>query len=192
MTRVVAYLRTSSPDGEPGNQRHAIAELANTRGWEPVYRVDRGWSGADERRPAFQQLLEECRGGRWDVVVVAKLDRLSRSLSHLVLTMDELRASGVDVVTCDGKLDTTTASGRLQWQILAVVAEFERELVSERIQAAYQRKKAAGEDDWGRPRAQVPEWLLEGVDTGELSVKDAAEKAGVSRATIYRRLEEVG
>lgn len=185
------YVRVSTDQQTLENQRESLEAFVEHRGWTPVYFEDDGYSGSDADRPGYQELMEAARTGEVDVVVVWKLDRLGRSMTQLLMDVERLQSWGVDLVTHEGQIDTTSPWGKLQLAVFSALAEIERDIISERTQAAYQRKQANGEEDWGRPRKEVPIRLVRAVEDGEMSQAEAARKAGVSRATIRRRLEDL-
>ena len=125
--RAAVYLRVSKLDQNPENQRAELERYIAFRKWEPTWFVEHGVSGAKDRRPVLDQMLADVRHGKFDVIVCLKLDRLGRSLRHLVNLADELRTLGVDLVTSSDGVDTTTSNGRMMCGILATIAEFERE-----------------------------------------------------------------
>ena len=134
----------------------------------------------------------DAREGRLDVVAIWKLDRLARSVRNLLELVDSLNAWGVGLVSLrDAHIDTTTPSGRFTLQILAAVAELERELVRERVIAGVRRAQAAGKH-CGRPKVALdlrPALAL--LREGQ-SLKETARILGVSRNTLRRRLREAG
>jgi DNA invertase Pin-like site-specific DNA recombinase len=119
------------------------------------------------------------------VVVCWRLDRLGRSLKHLITLLEELQALGVAFVSLAEGIDATTPAGKLQMHILAAIAEFERERIRERVLAGLQRAKSQGRR-LGRPRARVPIERVQSV-VG-LPVREAARRLGVSRSTAHRWL----
>jgi DNA invertase Pin-like site-specific DNA recombinase len=117
-------------------QLHALRSYAEARGFEGVETyVNYGVSGARDRRPARDRLLADCRRRKVDVVAVTKLDRLGRSLRHLLILVGELDSLSVDFISLDDGLDTSTPSGRLFFQIRGAFAEYERSLIAERAAA---------------------------------------------------------
>jgi|SRR2546425_12677105 len=149
--RAGLYARVSTAEQTPENQLAPLRAYAGARGWQPTEFVDHGISGAKERRPALDQLLAAARARRLDVVACTKLDRLARSTHHLVTLAKELEAVGVDLVVLDQAIDTTTPSGRLLFHVLAAIAEFERDLIRDRVLAGIQRARAQGRR-LGRPK----------------------------------------
>ena len=116
--------------------------------------VDNRVSRARDRRPVLNALLEDCRKRKVAVVLVWRLDRFSRGLKHLVNTLNELRSLGIAFCSYHENLDFTTATGHLMFHLLAAFAQFERELIRERVKAGLANARAKGEV-LGRPRCVV-------------------------------------
>jgi DNA invertase Pin-like site-specific DNA recombinase len=186
--RAAIYARVSTFDQEPENQLQELRRYIEARGWSVVEYVDRGVSGAKDRRPALDQLVAAARSRKVDVLVCWRLDRLGRSLKHLITLLEELQALGVAFISLAEGIDATTAAGKLQMHILAAIAEFERGRIRERVLAGLQRARRAG-TRLGRPRALVPVERLQGVYG--LPVNDAARTLGVSRSTLKRWRRQV-
>ena len=129
--RAALYARVSTLEQAPENQLTELRRYVDARGWTAQEYVDHGVSGAKEHRPALDQLIRDARRRRFDAVVCWRLDRLGRSLKHLVALLDEFQALGVSFVSLG---DLGTPAGRLQLHILAALAEFERARISERVQ----------------------------------------------------------
>ncbi len=178
--RAVLYGRVSTFDQEPENQLAELRRYAGARGWTSAEYVDRGISGAKDRRPALDRLLIDARRRRFDVLVVWRLDRLGRNLRHLITLLEELQALGIAFVSLNEGIDATTPAGKLQMHILGAIAEFERARIAERVKAGLQRARAQGKR-LGRPR-KVPSTIA--VPGG--SVRDAARVWGVSKSTAAR------
>lgn len=186
--KAAIYARVSTFDQEPENQLQELRRYVEARGWTAVEYVDRGVSGAKDRRPALDQLLTDARRRRFDVVVCWRLDRLGRNLKHLITLLEDLQALGVAFVSLAEGIDATTPAGKLQMHILGAIAEFERERIRERVLAGLQRARTQGVR-LGRPRVLVPIDRLQGVSS--LSVEEAADSLGVSRSTIKRWRRQV-
>jgi putative DNA-invertase from lambdoid prophage Rac len=182
-SRAAIYARVSTFDQDPENQLAELRRYVEARGWSAVEYVDRGVSGAKETRPALAQLLTDARRRRFDVLVCWRLDRLGRSLRHLIVTIDELQALGVAFVSLGEGIDATTPVGRLQLHVLAAIAEFERARIAERVQAGLQRARARGAH-LGRPRARITSEAI--LATLQQPLRAAARELGVSAATLCR------
>jgi DNA invertase Pin-like site-specific DNA recombinase len=187
--RAALYARVLTLDQEPENQLQELRRYVGARGWTAVEYVDRGVSGAKDRRPALDQILTDARRRRFDAVVCWRLDRLGRNLRHLITLLDELQALGVAFVSLAEGIDATTPAGKLQMHILGAIAEFERERIRERVLAGLQRARTQGRQ-LGRPRAVIPVERLQRL--AGLPVSVAAERLGVSRSTVKRWRRRTG
>lgn len=186
---LIGYARVSTLEQEPALQQDAL-KLA---GCEKVF-VDKA-SGALDRRPQLDKMLEHLRAG--DTVVVWRLDRLGRSLKNLIALIEQLAEAGVGFKSVtEAQIDTTSAGGKLIFSIFGALAEFERALIQERTKAGLVAARARGRKG-GRPRAMTEDKVLVAKKLyGERShtVQEIADVLNVSRKTIYRYLEpaEVG
>src|SRR3989449_163312 len=148
---VALYARVSTVDQTCDTQLLALRGYAEARGWQTLEYADGGVSGTRDHRPKLDAMMTDVRRRKVSAVVVVKLDRLARSVHHLVTLAKELEALGVDLVVLDQGIDSTTPSGRLLFHVLAAIAEFERDLIRERVVAGIRRAKAQGRR-LGRPR----------------------------------------
>lgn len=188
--RVALYARVSTVDQDPQLQLDELRELARQRGWSPTEYIDHGVSGARMKRPGLDRLLEDARRGRLDLVVVWKLDRLGRSMIDLVHILASLEGWRVGFLSVrDPGLDTTTALGRLLFQLVAAFAQFERDLIRERTCAGLARARARGVQ-LGRPGAVITEAEAEAAVARHGSVRAAARALGVPLATLYSRVRK--
>jgi DNA invertase Pin-like site-specific DNA recombinase len=185
--RAALYARVSTTDQTPENQLAVLRAFAEARGWQAIEFVDHGVSGAKDRRPALDALLAAVRGRRVDLVVCVRLDRLARSTRQLVTLAADFEALGVDLVVLDQAIDTTTPSGRLLFHVLAAIAEFERDLIRDRVVAGLRRAKAQGVR-LGRPRrhhvdvAQARALVAEGLSLRAIARRLNAHPMAVRRA----------
>jgi DNA invertase Pin-like site-specific DNA recombinase len=148
--RAAIYVRVSTVEQETDLQEAELREYCGRRGWEAILYRDKGQSGAKQDRPALNSLLIDLRKRKVDVILVWSLDRLARSLKHLLNISEECKSLGVDLVSLRQSIDTTLPAGRLTFQILGAVAEFERELLRERVKAGMAQARRAGKNI-GRP-----------------------------------------
>lgn len=185
--RAALYARVSTLDQEPENQLQELRRYIQARGWTAVEHVDKGVSGAKDRRPALDQLLADARRRKFDVLVCWRLDRLGRNLRHLITLLDELQALGVAFVSLAEGIDATTPAGKLQMHILGAIAEFERGRIVERVRAGLARAKAQG-TRLGRPRRQIDAKRLAAV--AGLPAREAARRLGIPRSTFQRMLAQ--
>lgn len=148
--RAAIYVRVSTAEQETDLQEAELKEYCERRGWAFVLYSDKGQSGAKQDRPALNNLLGDLRKRKFDVLVVWALDRLARSLKQLLAISEECRSLGVDLVSLKQSVDTTLPAGRLTFQVLGAVAEFEREMLRERVRAGMAQARRAGKNV-GRP-----------------------------------------
>ena len=181
--KAAIYARVSTYDQEPENQLQELRRYVQARGWTGQEYVDRGVSGAKDRRPALDELVRDAMRRKFDVLICWRLDRLGRNLRHLILLLDELYAMGVAFVSLAEGIDATTPAGRLQLHVLGAIAEFERARIAERVKAGLARAKARGQR-LGRPVAELPVERLQSVCG--LSLADGARKLRVSVSTLKR------
>ena len=181
--KAALYARVSTADQEPANQLAELAHYCQARDWDAVEYVDHGVSGSKDRRPALDRMLKDARRRKVDVVACWRLDRLGRNLKHLITLLDELAVLGVAFVSLAEGIDATTPAGKLQMHILGAIAEFERARIAERVKAGLARARRQGQR-LGRPRQRIREAAIE--RTAHLSVRQAAETLGISRAALHR------
>jgi len=189
--KAAVYVRVSTNEQTPASQLDVLREYAQARGFEVIEEyVDAGVSGAaGVRRPALDRLVANARRRRFDVVAITKLDRLARSVRHLVELAAEFEALGVDLVVIDQGIDTSTPSGRLLFHVLSSIAEFERDLIRERTRdglAAARRRGAV----LGRPRVldRRARDRAHRLRRAGKTLREIAKLVGVSRATVGRAL----
>lgn len=182
-TRAAIYVRVSTTDQTCDNQLLELHRYIAARGWTGVDYVDQGISGAKDRRPALDTLLMDARRRRFDVLVVWRLDRLGRSLRHLVTLLEDVQALGIAFVSLAEGIDATTPAGKLQMHILAAIAEFERARIAERVRAGLARVKARGQRLGRRPH-RISDNDLERV--AGLSTRKAGEALGLPPSVVHR------
>jgi DNA invertase Pin-like site-specific DNA recombinase len=144
--RVAVYIRVSTDQQSHKSQRSELEEYCRRRGWQDVRWFQDTASGAQQSRRELDEMMAQVRKGKVDAVVSSKLDRLARSLSHLAHLLAELQANKVALVVPTQGIDTTTANpaAMLQLNILGAVAQFERELITERVNAGIAAARQRG------------------------------------------------
>lgn len=188
---VALYARVSTLNGQnPETQLLELREYASRRGWEITGEyVDAGVSGSKDSRPSLNRLMAHAHQRRFDGILVWKLDRFGRSLKHLVTTLAELEALGVTFVSLKDSWDLSTPSGRLMFQIIGAMAEFERELIRERIKAGMRRRRLEGLP-LGRAPLDIDHQGLVRDRLAGMSLTKVAKKYGCSRASVVRFARE--
>ena len=179
---VVGYARVSTADQDATLQTDALRHAGAVRVFEDVA------SGAKDDRPGLAAAVAYLREG--DTLAVWRLDRLGRSLPHLVQTVDELAKRGVGFKSLTESIDTTTASGRLQFHLFAALADFERDLIRERTRAGLAVARARGRQGGRRP-VITPAKLArarELIDAKGLTVREVAGRLHVGKTSLYRAL----
>lgn len=181
---LIGYARVSTQDQNTGMQIDAL----QSAGCEKVF-TDKA-SGASADRPELEAALNYLREG--DVLVVWRLDRLGRSLKHLVTVVADLEKKGIGFRSVNESIDTTTAQGKLIFHIFAALAEFERELIRERTKSGLEAARARGRKGGRKPSLSPKkiEVARKMYAEGDSTVAEIAKVLGVSRATIYRHLDD--
>ncbi|WP_162601620.1 recombinase family protein [Occallatibacter savannae] len=187
ISRIAVYARVSTLNGQnPELQLNEIREYAARRGWEIVSEyVDLGISGSKESRPQLNRMIQDAHRRKFDAVVCWKLDRLGRSLKHLVTTIEDLAAYGVSFVSLRDNLDLSTPSGRLMMHIIGAMAQFERELIRERVTAGIQAARKRGAR-LGRPRTYVNPSKVQQMRAEGLSWRAIAKQLRIGVGTACR------
>ena len=195
MVRTAIYARVSTSGQTVENQVRELTLWAERAG-HAIVRVyeDNGISGTQgrDKRPGLDQALKDATRRRFDMLAAWSVDRLGRSLQDVVSAMQELRGAGVDLFLHQQALDTSTSSGRAMYGMLAVFAEFEREIIVERVNAGLARARAHGVK-LGRPRiAGEVERRIRELRRGGAGIKAVAKRLGVGVGTVQRVDREMG
>src|ERR1041385_24615 len=188
MKKAAIYARVSTNNGHqsPEMQLAELREYCERRGWEITSEyVDNGVSGAKERRPQLDRLLSDCRRRLVDAVVVYRYDRFARSLRQLVNALEGFRSLGIEFVSLHDGVETSTPNGRLVFGIFASIAEFERELIRERVRSGLAAARARGKR-LGRPRVGVDRCQIASLRSAGMSWAKIAAQLGVGEGTVYR------
>jgi len=143
--KVAIYCRVSTDEQNAMTQETICREYCQRNGYE-IFNVytDTGFSGAKTSRPAFDEMLKDMRLYKFNGIMVTKLDRIGRSLQHILSLFDEFSKKGVNFIATTQNIDTSTAAGKLQMQIIGAFAEFERNIISERTKEAIKDNPKVG------------------------------------------------
>jgi len=188
--RVYGYARVSTVEQSLELQKEAIQRLCTDRGYELVNTYSEKQSGGDlAKREQAQQMLNSLEKNLLaiDAIVIYKLDRLGRSLTDLIHIMKTLSDRKVQLISITEQLDTTTPSGRLYFHMASAFAEFERELINERIRAGRLRAEGLGKK-MGRPRLEVDMSEVNKMRLRGIPLKRIAKDLGVSASLMYREV----
>ena len=195
--RVAIYARVSTDGQTTDNQLHELRTVAERNGWHIVQEfIDNGISGAKgrEQRPAFDALWKGAIRREFDVVMVWAVDRLGRSLSHLVNFLSEIHAKKVDLFIHQQGIDTTTPAGKALFGVMGVFAEFERSMIQERVRSGIKRVRATSQR-WSRKSIEETDpasctKMLELRRQG-FGMAAIGKQVGVSSRTVWRFLREI-
>lgn len=190
--RAAIYSRVSTTAQSTENQRYELERVSKARGWTAAgHYSDEGISGEKGRRerPGLDALLKAAMRGELDLIAVWSLDRLGRSLQDLVGIVNELQAVGVDLYIHQQALDTSTPAGKLAFSVFGALAEYERELIRERVRAGIERAKRNGVK-LGRPsnlNATVRAAIVE-LRSKHVPIRKIASQLRVGTGTVYQVL----
>jgi DNA invertase Pin-like site-specific DNA recombinase len=166
-------------------QIRELTEYCDRRGWKPIVFTDR--TSSAKFRPELEQLKKACQRRKFDVVVVYRFDRFARSSIELLTALEEFRTLGIDFVSLHENVDTTTPQGKLMFAIIAAFAEFEREIIRERVRSGLAQARANGKQLGRRPRNPDVEQIAALRSQGATWPAIAAQM-GISRNTAIRAL----
>lgn len=186
MSRAIGYARVSTEDQNLDMQQVAIERYANDKNLELIMYYEK--VSSRKERPELQNALKA--GAKGDVFVIYKLDRLARSTKELYQLTDQLKEKGVEFVSINDSFDTTTPTGRAMFGMLAVFAEFERDIIQQRTKAGLEAARKRGRLG-GRPAidANTKRRIVKLYESGERAT-DIAKEYGIGRSTVYKVLKE--
>lgn len=189
MKRVALYLRVSTDTQTVENQKRELQAVAERLGWTVIETLaDEGISGAKgrDKRPGYDRLMQMVTRREIDMIATWSVDRLGRSLQHLVAFLGEINDRGVDLYLHTQGLDTSTPAGRAMFSMLSVFSEFERSILRERIMAGLARSKAQGKRSGRPPLDQDKADRIKRELSKGTSINAAAKKLKVGVATVHR------
>jgi DNA invertase Pin-like site-specific DNA recombinase len=188
---VYARISTLNHRQDPEVQLGEIREFCKRRGFTVAHEyVDKGISGSRVRRPALDNLLAACRKRSVDAVVVYRYDRFARSLRQLVNALEEFNSLGIDFISIHEGVDTSTPNGRLVFGIFASIAEFERELIRDRVRSGLAAAKAKGKRI-GRPKVVVDAFRIASLRHQGRSWAEITRTTGISKGTSQRAIADL-
>lgn len=188
--KIALYARVSTEGQDPEVQLDALRAHVMNRGWELVEEfIDKGVSGAKERRPALDRLLDGAWKGRFQAVLVWRFDRFARSVKHLITALEHFRSLHIHFISLQEQFDTSTPIGQAMFTIIGAMAQLERDIIRERVKAGLERARAKGVR-LGRPAAMAKPTEALALWREGRSLGDIARALHCSRSTVRRRLEE--
>jgi DNA invertase Pin-like site-specific DNA recombinase len=188
--KVALYARVSTEGQDPEVQLAALRSHMALRGWEIVEEfVDRGYSGAKEKRPALDRLMQSAWVGKFEAVLVWRFDRFARSVTHLMSALEQFRNLKINFISLQEQFDTSTPIGQAMFTIIGAMAQLERDIIRERVKAGLERARARGVR-LGRPSAAADPDQIAALRRQGRSFRNIAKELGCSRSTVRRRLAE--
>lgn len=188
---VALYARVSTADQDELLQLPRLRETARNRGLEIYKEYTDECSGKDNNRPGWLALLSDARAGRFDAVLVVKLDRVMRSLQIFLRELESFSSLGISLISLDyGDLNPSSASGKLSIHLLAALAEWEREINSERTREALAQKKAKGVR-LGRPKDNLPLRKIALMRSEGFSWNEIGRRTGIPSSTLRYRQADI-
>jgi len=182
--RVALYARVSTTEQSTDSQLLDLRRYVRERGWDTFREyVDEGISGTKDSRPALNELMNDAKKRRFDVVLVWRFDRFARSTKHLILALEEFKNLGIDFVSFQENIDTSSPLGSAIFTIISAVAQLERDIIAERVKAGLRRARENGKK-LGRPKVQVDREHVLRLKSQGLSLRKIATRLGVSRTTV--------
>jgi DNA invertase Pin-like site-specific DNA recombinase len=184
--RVAIYARVSTTDQSTDSQLLDLRHYTQERDWQ-IYQeyVDEGISGTKDSRPALNELMNDAKKRRFDVVLVWRFDRFARSTKHLILALEEFRNLGIDFVSYQENIDTSSPLGSAIFTIISAVAQLERDIIAERVKAGLRRARENGKK-LGRPRVAVDATKIAALRDEGHSWARISRELGIGKGTAQR------
>ena len=186
--RIAVYARVSTSDQSTESQLLDLRRYVRERGWD-IFKeyVDEGISGTKDSRPALNELMNDAKKRRLDVVLVWRFDRFARSVKHLIMALEEFKNLSIDFVSFQENIDTSSPLGSAIFTIISAVSQLERDIIAERVKAGLRRAVSSGKQ-LGRPRASIDLEKLNRLHSEGRSHRQIAAKLGLSHTTVGRVL----
>ncbi|MDA2924022.1 recombinase family protein [Acidobacteria bacterium AH-259-L09] len=188
MNRVAIYARVSKAMEQTNeNQLLDLRRYVSDRGWQILREYCDGVTGTKDSRPALNQLMNDAKKRKFDVVLCWRFDRFARSTKHLILALEEFKNLGIDFVSFQENIDTSSPLGSAIFTIISAVAQLERDIIAERVKAGLRRAKENG-TRLGRPSVSVDQEKIRKLRTQGLSLRAIGKEMGVSRTKVFEVL----
>jgi len=187
--KVAIYVRVSTKDQSVGMQLNDLERYSKERGLN-IFKVyeDNGVSGTKETRPALGQLMDDARKRKFNVVLVWRFDRFARSTKHLVNALYEFRNLGIDFISYQENIDTSSPLGEAIFTIISAMSKLERDIIAERVKGGLRKARANGKR-LGRPESEVDtDKIVEYKKQGK-SIREIAKEMGIHRSKVERTLK---
>ena len=187
--RVAIYVRVSTKDQSVDMQLNDLERYTRERGFKmfKIYK-DNGVSGTKETRAGLTQLMEDARKRKFDIVLVWRFDRFARSTKHLVNALHEFRNLGIDFISYQENIDTSSPLGEAIFVIISAMSKLERDIIAERVRGGLRKAVAAGKR-LGRPKAQVDSDQVIEYRKQDKSIRQIASEMSLSKGTVERTLK---
>ncbi len=183
---IAVYARVSTSDQSTESQLLDLRHYVEDRGWK-VYReyVDNGISGTKESRPELDRLMDDAKKRKFDIVLVWRFDRFARSTRHLINALEEFRSLGIDFVSYQENIDTSSPLGSAIFTIISAVAQLERDIIASRVRAGLRRARENGKK-LGRPRVAVDATRIAVLRGQGRSWAEISKQLGIGKGTAQR------
>jgi len=190
--RIALYCRVSTSDQSNDSQLLDLRRYVSERGWQTFREYcDNGISGTKDSRPALNELMNDAKKRKFDAVLVWRFDRFARSTRHLINALEEFKNLGIDFVSYQENIDTSSPLGSAIFTIISAVAQLERDIIAERVKAGLRNAVEAGKQ-LGRPRGtSLDVEAIHRLKGEGLSVREIAKQVGTSKTTVSRLLKAV-
>ena len=186
MTRIAIYARVSTSDQSTEPQLLDLRRYVLDRGWTSYREYqDEGISGTKDSRPALDELMNDARKRRFDVVLVWRFDRFARSTRHLINALEEFKNLSIDFVSYQENIDTSSPLGSAIFTIISAVAQLERDIIASRVKAGLRRAKENGKK-LGRPRVAVDVTRIAALRAQGHSWTEVSRELGIGKGTAQR------
>ena len=182
--RVALYARVSTTDQSTDSQLLDLRRYVSDRGWQTFKEYcDNGISGTKDSRPALNELMNDAKKRKFDALLVWRFDRFARSTRHLINALEEFKNLGIDFVSYQENIDTSSPLGGAIFTIISAVAQLERDIIAERVKAGLRRAVEAGKR-LGRPKVSVDVKRVRVMRSECRSLRAIAKATGISRTTV--------